>query len=268
VDKESWMGKLSLPLTSSLSNSSIESHFCLALPSPEFLENWCNTSLHPAELNEYEDLKNTRRKHDYLLRNYCAKKVILSCLKKPTNYAAHLHLDKNTMSQLILTSNRFYYFQLQVNVTHSEILGFALAYEGLYPLGIDIEQVNTQKTQAMENNITSHENNLVKSCLLNSDIVLISLWTAKEAICKALGGGLDVFSGVLEIYTIIPFESYIELHFVYFPGYRAYSFFLKDYILTIAFPYSKRLRLDINKIWHDLNLDRQPFPKKYEGINK
>jgi len=245
VSKDSWMGKLTLPL----STSSFESFFCVATPSHESLEAWGDGYLHSTEFLEYDAIQNTRRKHDYLLRNYCAKKVILSCLKKPLNYAKHLHLDKDTMNQLILTSNRFYYSQPQVNVTHSEAIGFALAYEGLYPLGIDIEQINLQKTKTIEQTITPNEHKLIEVNPVVSDITLIVLWTAKEALCKALGGDLDVFSEVTEVYTILPFDNYMEVHFRHFPGYRAYSFFLEDYILTLAFPHSKRFQLDINKIW-------------------
>jgi 4'-phosphopantetheinyl transferase len=258
VTRDVWMGKLNLPL----STSSFGSFFCVAMPSHESLETWGNTCLHLIEFLEYDSLQNTRRKHDYLLRNYCAKKVILSCLKKSLNHAKHLHLDKDTTGQLILTSNRLYYAQLQVNVTHSQTLGFAIAYEGLYPLGMDIEKIDLQKAQMIANTITSYELSLCEASSILSEITLIILWTAKEALCKALGGGLSVFSKVTEVQTIFSYENYMEAHFKYFPGYRAYGFFMEDYILTIVFPYSKRFQLDIHKIWQDLNLDKKPFPAK------
>ncbi|MBM3468940.1 MAG: hypothetical protein FJX71_05875 [Alphaproteobacteria bacterium] len=170
MNKDFWMVKLILPL----SNSSFESFFYVATPSHESLEAWVDGYLHKTEFLEYDALQNTRRKHDYLLRNYCAKRVILSCLKKPLSQAKHLHLDKDTMNQLILTSNRFYYSQLQVNVTHSETLGFALAYEGLYPLGIDIEQINLQKTKTIEQTITPNEHKFIEASPVVSDITLIA----------------------------------------------------------------------------------------------
>jgi len=105
-------------------NSSFESHFCLFSLSCESLAIWEEKYLHPLELLEYENITNSRRKHDYLLRNCCAKQVILSCLKKIIGYAKHIHTDKDTTKWAILTNDRLYYSHLQVSVTHSDILGF------------------------------------------------------------------------------------------------------------------------------------------------
>ena len=129
-------------------------------------------------------------------------------------------------------------------------------------MGIDIEKINLEKTQTIEDTITPHEKSLIEANIILGEITLNILWTAKESLCKALGGGLDVFSEITEVITIFSYENYVEVCFKYFPGYRAYSFFLEDYILTIAFPYSKCFPLDINKIWKDLKIDKKPFLRK------
>ena len=242
-------GTLVLPLE----KSSFESFFCLAsYLSPAALEKWRETYLHSAEFMEYENLVNSRRKHAYLLRNYCTKHAILRCLGKSLSYAKNLYIYNYITSQNILTSDRLYYARLQVNITHSETLGFAVAFEGLYPLGIDIERISIEKTQSIERLLSSHEENLIKTDIREN--IITALWTAKEALCKALGGGLSVFSEVTVISEIFSYDNYKEVFFTHFPGYRAYCFSLDHYILTIAFPYYRRFQIDVNKIWEKLNM--------------
>jgi len=246
-----WRQKIIFPFL----NFSFECHFCLASLSCESLEIWGKNYLHPLEFWEHENLTNKRRKHDYLLRNYCVKQVILPCLKKPLNYAKHLHISKEINQQAFLMSDRIYHSHLQISITHSETLGFAVAFEGLYPLGIDIEKINLQKFQSIESLMTSEEKGLTKDFIHTKELNAIILWTAKEALCKAVGGGLSVFSEITQVIGIFSNQSYTEILFKHLSGYRAYSFLFEDYIITIAFPYTKRFEIDLHPIWKKLKED-------------
>ena len=248
-----WKHKIIFPFF----NSSFETHFCLASPSCESLEVWKENYIHPLEFLEHENLTNKRRRHDYLLRNYCVKQVILSCLKKPLNYTKHLHVAKGINSQAFLTNDRIYHSHLQVSITHSETLGFSVAFEGLYPLGIDIEKINVQKFQSIESLMTSEEKRLTAALINMKELSTIILWTAKEALCKAVGGGLSVFSEITQVMGIFSNQSYTEILFKHFPGYRAYSFLFEDYIITIVFPYTKRFEVNLHHIWEKLKEDMQ-----------
>lgn len=258
-----WMGKLALPLL----GSSFESHFCLASLSSEFLEQWKETHLHASEFIEYVSLTNTRRQHDYLLRNHCAKKVLLACLKKPLRQAKQISLDKMMTKQLMLTSNLFTYSHLQVGITHSETLGFAVAFDGRYSLGIDIEKMNVQKAQSIESSLFFSELKAMQTTNTLTETNLLNVWTAKESLCKALGGGLTVFSEITEVRAIRSYDHYTETHFKHFPGYRGYSFVIEGYVLTLVLPYSKRFQIDMNKLWQDLNINTNQLKREDEFID-
>ena len=248
-----WKHKIIFPFA----NSSFETHFYLSSISCEFLKIWKENHLHPLEFLEYQNLINKRRKHDYLLRNHCAKQVILCCLKKTLGYAKHLNIAKGINSQALLTNDRIYHSHLQVSITHSDVLGFAVAFEGLYPLGIDIEKINSQKSEFIESLMTFSEKRLMRALIHAKELSAIILWTAKEALCKAVLGGVRVFSEITEVGGLFFNQSYTEILFKHFPGYRAYSFLFANYIITIAFPYTKRFKVDLHRIWEKLEKDLQ-----------
>ncbi|MBX9702715.1 MAG: 4'-phosphopantetheinyl transferase superfamily protein [Alphaproteobacteria bacterium] len=263
MDKKICVYELTLPF----SNTFFKSYFCLASLSCEFLTTWKEKHLHSFELLQYESITNNRRKHDYLLRNYCAKRVVLSCLKKPLTHAKHINIDKDMNKSAILAKDRLYYSHLQISVTHSETLGFAVAFEGLYPLGIDVERINMQKAENIESLLVDDEKKIIQTILDKKEIRTTVLWTAKESLCKALGGGLAVFSEITQIIGVFPTQSYTEILFKHFPGFRAYSFLFEDYIITITFPYTKRFEIDLHQIWQKFKEEMYYAPQNLDFWN-
>lgn len=130
-------------------------------------------------------------------------------------------------------------------------MGFAIAFEGLYPFGVDAEEITSDKSLSVMRYLSSHENTLTKNG--NKEALITALWTARESLCKALGGGISTFSDVTEVSDIVSHDNYQEISFTHFPDYKAYSFLLNSYILTISFPHHRRLQADAKKMWENIN---------------
>lgn len=259
----------------SLSGTTFNIYFYLGYPSLDTLREWSEEALHPIETLAYQQLANSRRHFEYLLRNYCAKHVLLACLQKSVEKAHLFSIDERGIRPSLLVQSRLYYKDIQVTLTHSENLGCAVALKRVYPLGIDLEKITKEKSHAIISYITAYEQNLIRTEETLQNIQAIMLWTAKESLCKAIGGGLDVFSEITEIQFLTTYSLYTEIQFKHFPEYRAYSAVLGEYVLSAVLPYSKRFSIDFNYIVSVLQskqdqskkvLDLKDHPQKYTKL--
>lgn len=111
-----------------------------------------------------------------------------------------------------------------------------MAFPEAVPLGIDVEMVNFGKTHVLAAQATDQEKALVGDLPFPYPDMLTLLWTAKEALAKALKIGLTASYHIFEIGQIEVGPSSIVCRFKHLRQYKTTSFNLSNYICSIAYP--------------------------------
>ncbi|WP_347489145.1 4'-phosphopantetheinyl transferase superfamily protein [Desulfoscipio sp. XC116] len=198
--------------------------------------------LHPQELRYFETLTFEKRKRSYLLGRYSAKHA-LSILTGETNLW-DVHIKQGIFNHPIVINKKNQ--NIQVSISHCDNIGAAVAFPESLPMGIDIEQIDFNKNNLLELPITEKEKELIKTLPFSNSIMLIVLWTAKEALSKILKTGMATPFQVYEINQLKIKHSYIVSYFKQFIQYNSISFILGCYVCTIVYPRSTEISFNGN----------------------
>lgn len=191
------------------------------------LEYWLNIY----EINKISSFKYPLRKESYLLGRLSAKKAILQ-------------LDKNINPKNIIIKNGVFGFpiveglsnNIQVVYSHCREKVICVAFEEAFPVGVDLEEINQNKTTLLKKKFTENELVLIKQNSID-EYGFILTWTIKEALSKIIKTGLTLDLKILELSSIEKkHENIFESHFVNFSQYKSVSFILKDHICSIVIP--------------------------------
>lgn len=189
--------------------------------------------LHPAESDYYRSLKFEKRRRSYLLGRWAAKIAAAEYLGEDDLSA--IEVVKGTFQQPLI---RYPARQTpDVSISHCKGLAVALAFEAGHIMGIDCENVDARRQEAVRSQLTPLEKDL--EVVISDDSVLNGyvLWTLREALSKALRCGLTVPSRILEVAEIEGAgEGAWRARFRNFTQYRACSWAGQTHVLSIALP--------------------------------
>ncbi len=203
--------------------------FTLPLSSP--LEE-CILVLHPRELTYFNNLKFDRRKRSYLIGRYAAKQALSSLLHEKD--LTTILIEQGVFSQPIVIYGGMN--NVQVSITHCDEQGAAIAFPEAHPTGIDIERIAPDKREVFESQITKIERDIISRLPYPYEMMLALLWTAKEALSKALRTGLMTPFELFELSTLEVENGYITTYFKNFAQYKTLSFTLDQYACSIVYP--------------------------------
>lgn len=197
--------------------------------------------LHPAELAYFRPLPAEARRVSFLLGRYAAKCALLRRLG-PVNLSAieiRFGVFKNPIVCFPLEE------PWHVSITHSDTVACALAFPAAHPMALDLEHIDAARTRVMATQCRESERSELAAIGLTEDAACTVLWTAKEAVSKALGTGMMT---PFELFEVQAVES---LGGGQFRGlYKAVGQFqfrawiLGDTVLTIALPKNTRMEFD------------------------
>lgn len=205
--------------------------------------------LHPQEKAHFDMLQFERRKKSFALGRISAKKAISDFLNEddPRNILIQSGIFNHPVIGYPGNSNA------QVSITHCDDLGASIAFKETYPMGIDIEKVNSENLEVISSQLTREEVDLLQALPYPHEEMLTLLWTAKEALSKVLKTGLMTPLNVYEINEIIFNDSYYTSMFKNFGQYKTISFSLGCYICSIAYPKNTDMDINLLKIRHFYN---------------
>lgn len=133
--------------------NSFHAEFCLASISLSKLNEHVTSILHPDELTYYKSLTFEKRKHDYLLGKFVAKKAV-------TFYESEIPLSEIYIDSGIFEFPIVYYpgkEKIQVSLSHSEKTSVAISYSEAHPMGIDLELIDLSKMDVIETQLSDNE---------------------------------------------------------------------------------------------------------------
>ncbi len=189
--------------------------------------------LHANEMQYFLPLPVVRRRASYLLGRYAAKRALSASLGNPA--FTSINIVPGVFGNPIVcypTGNPW-----QVSISHSDSMVCAIAFPTLHPMALDVECVDPEKVPAMATQLRNSEKaDLLR---LGVDVTTAStvLWTAKEALSKALCTGLMCPFDVFEVHSITR-RSPSEFEGLYrnLAQYKFRSWIYDTNVLTMTLP--------------------------------
>lgn len=198
----------------------------------------------------YNSIKHEGRKISYLLGRFAAKKAISSYANE--SLLGMISVRKGIYNQPIVEYSRDN--KIQVTITHSKNIGAAIAFDESFMLGIDIENViNSGLDNSLDEFISGEEKVLFGSTTCNKREFYTMLWSSKEALSKLLKLGFISNIRIFEIANINKCKDINICNYKYFSQFISLSFFIENYILSIACPKGTDISINIPQVRKVLN---------------
>lgn len=197
--------------------------------------------LHPNELATGEAFPAPRRQRSYLLGR-CAAKAALALLL-PGRDPAALRVGSGLLDQpLVYGADAG---PLDVSISHTDLQACALAFPAALPMGLDVEQVDPGHARTMQSQISPAEWALAGP--FGGDAVRFAtvLWSAREALSKALRCGLTVPLELLALERLAPSPWGLTGRFCNFGQYALHVWPRADYVLALVLPHNCTLLTDL-----------------------
>ena len=147
----------------------------------------------PAERLRLAQLRIPKRRTDWRLGRWTVKSAVASCLNLPKDtptFASIAVLPAETGAPKVFIRNQA--AEVTVSLSHCDGVGICAVAEGPVSLGCDLERVEPRSLAFVHDYFTPSEQDAVAACdneeLRAAMITLI--WSAKEAVLKALETGL------------------------------------------------------------------------------
>lgn len=191
------------------------------------------------ERDYFNTLSFEKRINSYLLGRYVAKQAV--AVLTGEDRLSNIIIQKGIFTQPIVVTDK----NIQVSITHCNNLGAAIAFPEAHPMGIDIEEINENKRNILEAQITKFEKEKVNFIPITYDMWLTLLWTAKEALSKVLKTGLMTPFEIYEIYKYELYDNFIICYYRNFPQYKVISFNIGSYMCSIVYPLKSQLVFNI-----------------------
>ncbi|MBZ9609908.1 4'-phosphopantetheinyl transferase superfamily protein [Clostridium estertheticum] len=188
----------------------------------------CFTSAETTQLEQYSI---TKKRNEYLLGRYTMKMAI-SCFTGLVN-KQDIEIGYGVLQYPVVISDSSGI--IEVSLTHCNSRAIAIVYNKDIMLGIDLEQVNYKKYEFLDKITLESERELYKKCVLNYNTFLTLLWTAKEALSKAIKTGFTIDMNVFQIGSIECRNDSYFIGYTYFPSFEAVAKVKDDHIYTLAY---------------------------------
>jgi 4'-phosphopantetheinyl transferase len=184
--------------------------------------------LAPVEREEYRALAADRRRRSWLLGRSAAKR------------AAAAYLGAADLRAMVIARGVFGQPLLRVaeadapglSISHAGPLAVAVAHPAGHPLAVDYEEIRASQGDAIASQLTPRE----LAWAGRDHPRLTALWTAKEALSKALRCGLTTPFRLFETIDLVDAPGRVTGRFENFTQYRFVSRVAADAVLTLVLP--------------------------------
>jgi 4'-phosphopantetheinyl transferase len=194
--------------------------------------------LHPNERARFEAFRFEPRRTEFLLGRYVAKLALGEFLGEADPSRIEIvpgifrcPLVRHPSPELAA-----------ITITHSHGRSCALAYPATHPMGLDLERLDPARLDILKEQVTSSEWSGVAAAGELAGHTL--LWTAKEALSKALQCGLMAPIHVFAIERVCAGNGEWTGDFTNFPQYKFQSAISGGFALSFVLPRETGLSLD------------------------
>ncbi|MEO8145305.1 MAG: 4'-phosphopantetheinyl transferase superfamily protein, partial [Betaproteobacteria bacterium] len=212
-----------------LKHGEIEQRVCFAaastLPAEEFLSE--------KETKQLAGFKFAAKREGYLLGRLAAKHALASLLAEPD--LRQIEIRAGVYGQPLVQHPRA--ADAEVTVSHSHGLAVALAFPAQYPMGIDLETISAVAAQVVIGELEASPPELTWLATGGADAATACcvLWTAREALGKALKIGLNSPLGMLSLTEIrATSENSWACRYLNFPRCQCLSWVAGGRVLSLA----------------------------------
>ena len=196
-----------------------------------------------AEAVYLSTLRFERRQKSYVLGRYAAKIALGNALVESD--LRTIEIERGVFEQPVVRYSRD--DKWDVTISHTEFLAVALAYPRGHPMGIDIERIDAAGAETASSQLSEQEAGWIEGQPANKLETIFALWTAKEALSKALRTGL---TSPIEIYNLAEFSrigsGIWEGLFLSFAQYKARVWIGSSSVLAIVLPKQSTIFTEAN----------------------
>jgi len=190
--------------------------------------------LHPSEIEQLNTYRYQKRRESYMYGRISGKMAI----SEHQNIPFHdFYITNGIFSHPVAEGKNI--ANCQVSLTHTDTASAAIAFNQAHPMGIDLEYICSDNADVVMNSFTPNEKELCRN-----EIYALAIWSAKEAVSKAIKLGLTIPLHFLEVSSISEINGIYTLNFSHFSQFRVTCCQVKDNIMAIAYP--SALKLDMN----------------------
>jgi len=189
--------------------------------------------LHPEELAILRGFKAERRQASYLLGRYTGKSALGICVG-PDFQPAQTVIAAGIFGQPVVQGQAWRPWG--VSISHTDHLVCGLAFPEAHPMAIDVEEIDEARTKVMLTQIGGEERDHVQSVCGSIDLAATVVWTAKEALSKALRCGMTCPYELLEVSGLEERNGTFLGRFKNFGQYQYQSWRRGKTVVTIVLP--------------------------------
>lgn len=204
------------------------------------LSDYAGEFLHTEELATFGALKMERRRASYLLGRYTAKRALETCCGARFP-ASEIQIASGVFNQPVVhySGSRPY----GVSISHSERVVCSVAYPEEHPMAIDVEELDASRTHVMLTQMGEAEIEQARSVCGSPDLAATVVWSAKEAVSKALRCGMTCPFEVLETCGMDAHAGGYVGYFKNFAQYKFQSWSRGTSVVTMVLPKKTELGL-------------------------
>lgn len=189
--------------------------------------------LTPTEIKQINQSKYQSKKHSLYLSRISAKFAISPW--NPDLSLSEIQISNGVFSQPFIQCSHIQ--NISISITHCKNIGVTVSYPEELLIGVDLEVSSKQIFKIISRQLTTQELTLFNAFSLSQEHLSTILWTAKEALSKALHIGFTSELRLFAISSIRYVSNQYICQFQHFPQFKAYSISFEGFILTIVLPY-------------------------------
>lgn len=200
------------------------------------------TFLHPEEQKVFRALKVDKRRTSYILGRYTAKFALGDCIG-PSFIPSQTLIASGIFSQSVVHGQTAY--PLGVCISHSDRMICSIAYPEEHPMAVDVEEIDPARTKIMLTQIGEAEEGRARLVCGSIELAATVVWTAKEALSKALRCGMTCPFELLEICDLEQRDGFYAGQFKNFGQYKFQSWRRGDFVVTLVLPKKTELGISL-----------------------
>ncbi|MGY3792653.1 4'-phosphopantetheinyl transferase family protein [uncultured Aquimarina sp.] len=198
--------------------------------------------LHRKELRYLETLKFEKRRSNFLMGRVAAKTAISKLSDEPLDSIA---IEYGVFKFPIVKSIGIH--NIQIGISHTKNIGFAIAFPEEHPMGIDVEIIDDNRVNTIRKFITEKELGLIANIEKPFNMTSTLVWSVKESISKIFKTGLTMDFNVLEMKTLIKKGDFYISTFQNIAQYKGISYQNQEYIFSLVLPKNTVIDLEVYK---------------------
>lgn len=199
-----------------------------------------NRFLHRAEEAAFLALPAERRRRSYLLGRHAAKAALAELAGRLDPTAVEIR--PGAFEQPVVWGAGE--MPVGVSISHAACGACAVAFPLGFPLGIDLEESEASRVQTMRTQIGQAELAAAAGVTASPAEACTLVWTAKEALSKAVSCGMTVPFDLYGLEGLRAIEGAVEGRYRNFGQYRFRSWLRPGFAASLAFPLRAELRRD------------------------